>query len=76
MGQLKVEHTALLKRLTDMNQKYDVASVDNRILKADIETLRAKVWFLFENNGYMWKTFFSQFTRGALIDNSNVFSTM
>lgn len=43
VGQLKVEHTALLKRLTDMNQKYDVASVDNRILKADIETLRAKV---------------------------------
>ncbi|XP_010038789.2 light-inducible protein CPRF2 isoform X1 [Eucalyptus grandis] len=43
VGQLKVEHTGLLKRLTDMNQKYDVASVDNRILKADIETLRAKV---------------------------------
>ncbi|XP_048137200.1 light-inducible protein CPRF2 isoform X2 [Rhodamnia argentea] len=43
VGQLKVEHTALLKRLTDTNQKYDVASVDNRILKADIETLRAKV---------------------------------
>ncbi|KAK4763099.1 hypothetical protein SAY86_008867 [Trapa natans] len=43
VGQLKVEHTTLLKRLTDINHKYDEASVDNRILKADIETLRAKV---------------------------------
>ncbi|XP_031400849.1 light-inducible protein CPRF2 isoform X2 [Punica granatum] len=43
VGQLKVEHTTLLKRLTDVNQKYDEASVDNRILKADIETLRTKV---------------------------------
>lgn len=43
VGQLRVEHSTLLKRLTDVNQKYDVAAVDNRILKADIETLRAKV---------------------------------
>ncbi|KAI4326531.1 hypothetical protein MLD38_031837 [Melastoma candidum] len=43
VGQLKVEHTTLLKRLTDMNHKYNEASIDNRILKADIETLRAKV---------------------------------
>ncbi|KAI4340193.1 hypothetical protein MLD38_025055 [Melastoma candidum] len=43
VGQLKTEHTTLLKRLTEMNHKYDEASVDNRILKADIETLRAKV---------------------------------
>lgn len=48
VGQLRVEHSTLLKRLTDVNQKYDDAAVDNRILKADIETLRAKVshyWF-------------------------------
>ncbi|XVF71908.1 hypothetical protein PTKIN_Ptkin12aG0077800 [Pterospermum kingtungense] len=43
VGQLRVEHSTLLKRLTDLNHKYDDAAVDNRILKADIETLRAKV---------------------------------
>ncbi|WRX10382.1 Basic-leucine zipper domain - like 7 [Theobroma cacao] len=43
VGQLRVEHSTLLKRLTDMNHKYDEAAVDNRILKADIETLRAKI---------------------------------
>ncbi|XP_022758320.1 basic leucine zipper 25 isoform X1 [Durio zibethinus] len=43
VGHLRVEHSTLLKRLTDMNHKYDEAAVDNRILKADIETLRAKV---------------------------------
>ncbi|KAK8639493.1 hypothetical protein V6N13_137870 [Hibiscus sabdariffa] len=42
VGQLRVEHSTLLKRLTDINHKYDEAAVDNRILKADIETLRAK----------------------------------
>ena len=45
MSQLRVENSALLKRLTDINQKYSEASVDNRILKADVETLRAKVGF-------------------------------
>ncbi|KAK5813377.1 Light-inducible CPRF2 [Gossypium arboreum] len=43
VGQLRAEHSSLLKRLTDTNHKYDEAAVDNRILKADIETLRAKV---------------------------------
>ncbi|XP_022727475.1 light-inducible protein CPRF2-like [Durio zibethinus] len=43
VGQLRDEHSTLLKRLTDMNHKHDEAAVDNRILKADIETLRAKV---------------------------------
>lgn len=42
-GQLRVEHSSLLKGLTDVNQKYDESAVNNRILKADIETLRAKV---------------------------------
>lgn len=27
-----------------MNHKYDAAAVDNRILRADIETLRTKVY--------------------------------
>ncbi|KAH9785600.1 Basic leucine zipper 25 [Citrus sinensis] len=42
-GQLRAEHSSLLKGLTDVNQKYDESAVNNRILKADIETLRAKV---------------------------------
>ncbi|GLT42399.1 hypothetical protein SLA2020_164010 [Shorea laevis] len=43
VGQLRVERSTLLKSFTDLNQKYDESSVDNRILKADIETLRARV---------------------------------
>lgn len=43
VDQLRVERSALLKRLTDLNQKFDESAVDNRILKADIETLRARV---------------------------------
>ncbi|XP_039141095.1 bZIP transcription factor RISBZ2 isoform X2 [Dioscorea cayenensis subsp. rotundata] len=43
VSQLRVENSSLLKRLTDINQKYNEAAVDNRILKADVETLRAKV---------------------------------
>ncbi|CAH8362919.1 unnamed protein product [Eruca vesicaria subsp. sativa] len=43
VGQLRGEHSTLLKRLSDVNQKFSTAVVDNRILKADIETLRTKV---------------------------------
>ncbi|MCL7038280.1 hypothetical protein MKW94_027357 [Papaver nudicaule] len=43
VAQLRVENSSLLKRLTDISQKYNEAAVDNRILKADVETLRAKV---------------------------------
>ncbi|ONK64979.1 uncharacterized protein A4U43_C07F32150 [Asparagus officinalis] len=43
VSQLRGENSALLKRLTDINLKYNEAAVDNRILKADVETLRAKV---------------------------------
>ncbi|RZR81997.1 hypothetical protein BHM03_00008334 [Ensete ventricosum] len=43
VSQLRIENSSLLKRLTDINQKYSDAAVDNRILKADVETLRAKV---------------------------------
>nr|CAD1841702.1 unnamed protein product [Ananas comosus var. bracteatus] len=43
VSQLRVENSTLLKRLTDVNQKYNDASVDNRLLKANVETLRAKV---------------------------------
>nr|DAD19720.1 TPA_asm: hypothetical protein HUJ06_021183 [Nelumbo nucifera] len=43
VAQLRVENSSLLKRLADISQKYNEAAVDNRILKADVETLRAKV---------------------------------
>ena len=33
----------MLKRLSEVTQKFSTAVVDNRILKADIETLRTKV---------------------------------
>lgn len=42
-GQLRVDNSSLLKGLTDLKHKCEEASVDNRILKADIETLRVKV---------------------------------
>ncbi|CAN6213320.1 unnamed protein product [Urochloa humidicola] len=43
VAQLRVENTSLLRRLAVLNQKYTDAKVDNRVLKADMETLRAKV---------------------------------
>uniref|UniRef100_A0A0E0D868 BZIP domain-containing protein n=1 Tax=Oryza meridionalis TaxID=40149 RepID=A0A0E0D868_9ORYZ len=43
VSQLRVENSSLLRRLADVNQKYNDAAVDNRVLKADVETLRAKV---------------------------------
>ncbi|CAF2267313.1 BnaA04g27730D [Brassica napus] len=45
-GQLRGEHSTLLSRLSDMNHKCDAAAVDNRILRADIETLRTKIMIL------------------------------
>ncbi|KAA3472924.1 light-inducible protein CPRF2-like isoform X2 [Gossypium australe] len=43
VSQLRVENTNLLKSLTDISQRYNEAAVNNRILKADVETLKAKV---------------------------------
>ncbi|XP_041018491.1 light-inducible protein CPRF2-like [Juglans microcarpa x Juglans regia] len=43
VAQLRVENSSLLKRLAEITQKYNEAAVDNRVLKADVETLRAKV---------------------------------
>ncbi|XP_028770658.1 light-inducible protein CPRF2 isoform X2 [Neltuma alba] len=43
VSQLRVENSSLLKRLTDVSHKFNESGVDNRVLKADIETLRAKV---------------------------------
>ncbi|KAI3761834.1 hypothetical protein L1987_52256 [Smallanthus sonchifolius] len=43
VSQLRGENSTLLKRLTDISQKHNEAAVDNRVLKADVETMRAKV---------------------------------
>ncbi|KAJ8899516.1 hypothetical protein K2173_018490 [Erythroxylum novogranatense] len=43
VGQLRDEHSSLLSRHTDINKKCDEAVVNNRILRANVETLRAKV---------------------------------
>ncbi|XP_022860913.1 light-inducible protein CPRF2-like [Olea europaea var. sylvestris] len=43
VSQLRVENSSLMKKLSDISQKYNEAAVDNRVLKADVETLRAKV---------------------------------
>jgi hypothetical protein len=45
VDKLKAENSCLLRRLAALNQKYNDATVDNRVLKADMETLRAKVWY-------------------------------
>uniref|UniRef100_A0A164Z6D9 Basic leucine-zipper C-terminal domain-containing protein n=1 Tax=Daucus carota subsp. sativus TaxID=79200 RepID=A0A164Z6D9_DAUCS len=36
-------HSSLLKHLTDISQRYNDAAVDNRVLKANIETITAKL---------------------------------
>ncbi|XP_058738651.1 light-inducible protein CPRF2 [Vicia villosa] len=43
VSQLRGENTSLSKSLTDVSQKYNDSAVDNRILKADVERLRAQV---------------------------------
>ncbi|KQJ85957.1 light-inducible protein CPRF2 [Brachypodium distachyon] len=41
--QLRAENASLLKRLTDMTQKYKEATLGNRNLTVDMETMRRKV---------------------------------
>ncbi|KAJ8759433.1 hypothetical protein K2173_006964 [Erythroxylum novogranatense] len=43
VSQLLVENSLLLKRLKGINQRYNEAAVDNRVLKADVDTLMVKV---------------------------------
>ncbi|CAA7025988.1 unnamed protein product [Microthlaspi erraticum] len=43
VSQLRVENSKLMKGLTDVTQTFNDAAVENRVLKANIETLRAKV---------------------------------
>ncbi|KAF5456551.1 hypothetical protein F2P56_026021 [Juglans regia] len=41
--QVRGENVSLCKQLTDANQQYNVADTNNRVLKSDVEALRAKV---------------------------------
>eukprot|EP00249_Psilotum_nudum_P010285 c22449_g1_i1 orf=364-1863(+) len=43
VAQLRVENSSLFKQLTEISQKFNEAAVDNRVLKSDVEALRAKV---------------------------------
>ncbi|ESQ32317.1 hypothetical protein EUTSA_v10004611mg [Eutrema salsugineum] len=43
VSQLRVENSKLMKGLTEVTQTFNDAAVENRVLKANIETLRAKV---------------------------------
>jgi len=43
VSRLTSENASLLKRLADMTQKYKDASLDNKNLTVDIETMRRKV---------------------------------
>lgn len=43
VAQLRVENSSLFKRFTEISHKYNEAAVDNRVLKSDVEALRAKV---------------------------------
>ncbi|GLJ10594.1 hypothetical protein SUGI_0131300 [Cryptomeria japonica] len=43
VAQLRVENSSLLNRFTEISHKYNEAAIDNRVLKSDVEALRAKV---------------------------------
>lgn len=43
VSQLKGENSSLIEKLSDLSKKYHGACVNSRILKADVETMRAKV---------------------------------
>lgn len=47
VAQLRAENSTLLQRLQEITYMHKDASVDNRILKADVEALRAKVFVHF-----------------------------
>ncbi|KAL4205319.1 hypothetical protein AMTRI_Chr01g136690 [Amborella trichopoda] len=43
VDQLKIENADLFKQFTDINHQYSNAATNNRILKSEVEALRAKV---------------------------------
>lgn len=48
VDQLRGENSTLFKNLTNANQQFKDASMNNRVLKSDVEALRAKVPKIFE----------------------------
>ncbi|CAL4891166.1 unnamed protein product [Urochloa decumbens] len=50
VSRLTSENASLLKRLADMTQKYKNATLDNRNLTVDVETMRRKVWGVVKRN--------------------------
>lgn len=44
--QLTGDNASLYKQLSDASQQYNNAHTNNRVLKSDVEALRAKVYFL------------------------------
>ncbi len=42
MSALRMENQDLTRRLTEIGQRYNEATVDNRNLRSDLEALRAK----------------------------------
>lgn len=45
VAQLRLENTTILKRVTEVTLKFQEAAIENRVLKADVVTLQAKVIF-------------------------------
>lgn len=48
VDQLRGENSTLFKNLTNANQQFKDANMNNRVLKSDVEALRAKVPNIFE----------------------------
>jgi uncharacterized protein YhaN len=40
---LRVENNSLMRRLAEVSERYTNVAVDNRVLKANVETLETKV---------------------------------
>lgn len=45
VDQLRGENSSLYKQLTEISQQCESAAINNRVLKSDVEALRATVWF-------------------------------
>jgi hypothetical protein len=43
---LRLENASLFKQLTDASQQFRDANTNNRVLKSDVEALRAKVYHI------------------------------
>lgn len=56
VAQLRVENSTLVQRLQEISQKFQEAAVDNRVLKADVGALRAKVGYLLILNAQNYET--------------------